>query len=637
MAPRVTPTDADVLARIDDEIGRSGARDPYARFAQFYGISNDDPRLYQMIGKIMAKGIEPNAWLDAKIGTGPEPKTKPVQPVDPRRMRGDQRRGENPIRGDEAPGYLPPTEDEMLGLDEGMAETGGLGTRAAVAAYGTITNPAKRREFERGLSDTITFGLAEKLAGKFGADMSPEQAAADVAEAGEGYRASGQIAGAFAPGGTRYLAQNAGNAISRVAGLGRGRLAGTAIGMLGGAASAPVVAGASEAAKGAVDVATGNGAAIEIPRRAWEAAKGTATDPMSMMLAAGLGGAGGYSRGLRGSNSQTGEDIRLREEFGGRPSLTRGAKGGAFEDPEIRAPRGTSAEVQALARSANDRVRGRLNQRDQANQAGYAQREGEFLASPRGQQLHDVTDALNTESAAIMGNSRIPLAVRETVTRKMASEVLDDPAFSGSWTREGRLMLTPQQINHLRQRWDAIAATGEAGEDAVTRGVAERLRTVDDATGYDRVKAPYAAEVERLKRGHELLGMGSRARTEADDLVTSKRGARVLRRQGENTATGGLEGQDFDEFVRLFPELREVAMSPQLLAAKGRMTPSLSGEGGTLYSRLKGLPERNLEPIEANVLYPLGQTAGQAAGLVPQLKNPILGAYEETKRRKARR
>jgi len=61
----------------------------------------------------------------------------------------------------------------------------------------TITDPAKRRELERGVSDVATFGLAEKAGNvvdpKFAATAKPDESSAP------GFRQAGQIAGAPLP------------------------------------------------------------------------------------------------------------------------------------------------------------------------------------------------------------------------------------------------------------------------------------------------------------------------------------------------------------------------------------------------------------------------------------------------------
>lgn len=118
--------------------------------------------------------------------------------------------------------------DSQPGIADRIAETaGGLantfagGARAVGGAVdrgvlNTLADPHHRREFERGLSDMITLGYAEKLANRV--DPGYAKTAQGDAEAAPDDRALGRTVGMFSPG--------AGSAIAKVG----GKVAGAALG-----------------------------------------------------------------------------------------------------------------------------------------------------------------------------------------------------------------------------------------------------------------------------------------------------------------------------------------------------------------------------------------------------------------------
>jgi hypothetical protein len=617
--PKPAPTDEAVLEKItayQDEEGPDGkprGRNPYQRLARYYGVAEDNPKLYQLAGKLFAKGIDANEWLDAKIGTGEEPKARPVGPVDPRGMRTS---------------VEPPPGDDSPPEEAGFIRNSNVRRRKAWLDDPLGQGAADTRQLARG-ADRALFKVPTKIATAIsGKSLDPTEE--EDAARSPGTAAVGQIAASIPTGGilAKPFMAATNPLVSAAANYGRG--AGTLAGAAQGVGALPVVAGGMAGAQAAVDAASGEGRLGDVPGRAYEGAKLSLTPP-NILVAAALGGAGGYARGVRQGNTQTGEDIRLRDEYGGRPSITRGAKGGAFDHPGIAERRGTSADVGALSRESNDAVLARLNARDKANQASYTQRRDEFLASPAGQKPVDITDDVNAAIQKIESNPQLPLSTRQATTQEIVRELSDDPLLKPYW-QGSRLVVPPEMLNHVRQRFDALAQTNQPGQDAVMRGTAEKLRDVADKTGWDKVNKPYAEETENLKRGHQLLGLKNTPRTKEGDIAASKKGARVMRRAGENTVTGGLEQKDMDEFVQRFPELRDTVAAPRLLAAKNRLSFG-TGEGGTLYTRMQNAIGRNVEPLEANVLEPLGRRLGQAAPFTASTGNAIVDAYIEYQRR----
>lgn len=163
----------------------------------------------------------------------------------------------------------------------------------------TITDPARRRQLERGLDDMLTLGYGQKLAARVGNALgdTPDVAigpetfgggvagsggapvantqAADQAAAPE-FRQLGNIAGGLAPGATSALA-GLGTRAARAAIPAGGGAAGAVRGLLGYQAAAPATAALSANSEG-----NRMGAAADV-----------ATDPLGNLLAGGLGAAAG--------------------------------------------------------------------------------------------------------------------------------------------------------------------------------------------------------------------------------------------------------------------------------------------------------------------------------------------------------
>jgi hypothetical protein len=182
----------------------------------------------------------------------------------------------------------------------------GRGVReVATHPIATFTEAPRRREFLRGVDDTVTFGYGQKLAGHIDealpaalrADLTPEERAAggwdrspvpskltseqqaDAAAAPD-VRTGGAIAGAFIPGGGANMV---GRGAARVAEA--ALPAARAAGAIGGAGRAALT---YELAAPAISAAHADNEG-----RRLEAAKDAATDPANIALSTAAGAAGG--------------------------------------------------------------------------------------------------------------------------------------------------------------------------------------------------------------------------------------------------------------------------------------------------------------------------------------------------------
>lgn len=652
--------------------------DLYGSLAQLYDTTDDDPRLYRLVKKITDKGQDPHKWLEAKLSGGPSPTP---EARDPRQDTSYMARGpvrQLDVKSIEQGKGLPPTEDERLGIDKGLAEPGILAKGMQGAA-----NPQQRRQFIRGVSDAATFGLAEKAGNfvdrHFGSGDFEKSAKTD-AEAAPDARDYGQMLGTAIPGGTNAIGRVAGKAIGAagMAGAKLGELAaggGGAIvggglgGAIAGAATVPVVAGAAEGAKSLV-----RGDLREAPKNALEAGKAAATDPLSMGAGIALGGLGGIAKGIRSGDTRTGEDIRSVEEAGGRPGVFRGAKGGAFEEAPLKGRRGTTSDVGEVAREAGDKIRGGLNARMDAASQRYGEgmeriRRDDFVAEPSprrrepasldasaGNSLErtQVTRIAERPNWKLDGQTSRPLEgptkgpgpgalstdpIKAAAERLLESEELTKGARASIKSEVLDVLaekptMSIEKMNQFRKKLSNLAKYGEKTDAPHFKALHQEAKRIIDETELGQVNADYSQAIEASKRAHRQLGVGRGvSRTDIEDPVAGKKVARVVRRQEENTSTAGQEAKDVARFVEENPEFGRLLQSSKLMAAKGRLRLGFPENGG-LYEKLGGFVGRNVEPALGGVVYPLGSAVGgTGAALVPPMINKLQQALEEQRRR----
>lgn len=231
----------------------------------------------------------------------------------------------------------PPGLFERIGT--GFARMGRIVSAGAGAAaegvmhpLDTITDPHRRREFERGLDNMVTLGYGQKLADAAGRALGdrPDVQIAATSEADRaaapGFREAGSIAGLFTPGATSAIAKGGGQLVkTATGGIKAGSMpAAAALGAVRGVggyeATAPLTAALSADASG----------------NRLGAAREAATDPASLILSGVAGGgAGAVSRASESAPARvlerTRKDITTGEQNAG-IRLTRKVAERAGED-----------------------------------------------------------------------------------------------------------------------------------------------------------------------------------------------------------------------------------------------------------------------------------------------------------------
>lgn len=634
------------------------------RLSKLFGedIKPEDPRVQTLIDRVIAKGYTPMGWLDFAEGKTSVLKANSTDSSQyySSGIRADRRaqreltgntieRSVQTPRGIEKLKYFPPTEDQVLGLDSGMA-TPGLAQRIVGEVGLAISDPARRRELERGVSDMATFGLAERLTGKASDDFTQEAAERDAKELGANtasgetsdHRLIGQLIGTFTPGGLANRAtKTASSLVTRLAAKTRSPLYGAATGVLGGAASAPAVSGTIEGGRGAINAALGDGDFSDILPYALEAAKAAAQDPIGMGGGAVLGGLGGAASGIRNSDAQVGRDLQFVESRGGKPSVRYGAKGEPFEDPAIKGVRGTPENIGEVAGEGSLEIRGKMNRR--LSEAGAEKARREAAAKS---QLDARADVSQIE-AEISELRRTPRTSKDTLAKldqiedkilRFGRHAVDEPTTMSVGELMGLKGLVGELAN-VQKTAGGVLSYKDVQVGRVYRSLGDVLSQFDAP---DEINAPYANMSTLNTRSHQLLRLGSRKKTNINDDVAQNRLTELLSRRGTNTRYVGKENRNIEKFVDINkdvnPEFRQIVDRPALMGARERMRFKVPD--GDLLRAAKGLFTSNVDPALATVVYPAGKAVAPLTGLAGPLAEKIRAAKskdEELNRKRAER
>lgn len=275
-------------------------------------------------------GFDPDSYLKSRRGNKPFPwEMEAAAPEEDRIGRANRAAAETPT-----PAVGPTSVVGNLKLAAGNLARGAktLGTTAYEEAkslpgsFASVlsggektdylsTHPEARRELERGLSDTITFGLAEKAARAVGERIGDPSFAAETAQSdaqvAPGSRTAGGIAGAFVPSPASFIASKAGKLVP-----GTGAVPGALRAGVQYEATAPLAAAINAE-----------------PGKRLEAAADAATDPTGLILSGGIGAA-------TGAISRAPERVRER----GTEAVARGEAGGTANKKIARKATGMAGE-----------------------------------------------------------------------------------------------------------------------------------------------------------------------------------------------------------------------------------------------------------------------------------------------------
>lgn len=497
-----------------------------------------------------------------------------------------------PVHGELAGGdvgsELPPTADEMAGIENKPAELP-VTARAAMTAL----VPSNRREFFRGADDVLTFGAGQKVAGKIGRalgdapDVDLGATQAEDARSSPNARSVGRLAGALSGRGlTGAVGRGSLKIASPISNAGKGLLGKATSGAIGGAVAnevaMPVIAGGQAAFGGP----QGEEGFKDYASRVGETMKREALNPTNAIAGFLLGGASGTARGIR-DTGQTGRDIRLVEGYGATPSrIGRGPQGGVFDSPLMRDIEGSAHDQGSASRVAAEHV---MNSLDEASSA-LSRQYGADKAAARSQGFLEGridTNALREDAQQLIAGQRLTSAQRSAIQREVLDEL--DKFPSG---------MTVDDFNDMRGKLGDVFGIGpsEAAHPALDTLRQSAKRTIDE-TEMGPINEAYSKGRERIARQHEQLGTVEGGRRG----VQERRIANIIQRRAndESPGAGIQDASDLgtEQFLKENERHRPMFDTARLLAAKERMTAGIEPQGG-FFRRVgkHGLMEKNLEP-----------------------------------------
>lgn len=278
-ATRDEKTDAEVL-------GKVGGGDIYASVAKQFDVEPDDPRVPELVSRIIAKGYKPNEWLAFARGAGPEPQRHGADPrKDTSAAQPTRTLGRTLTAAEAGAKELPPTEDESLGIETGPI----TGSKVKGAVGFALTNPDSfRADAEENAArvmtypalalDSVTAGGFRKARDFIGGKLAPEATAAvqqresQVEGASPFLANSARAVGYVAPVGLPAMAGRAASAATNAvaqslpSGVGRVVASRPVAGALGGAGTGGLTSAAETAVAGGspeqILESAGHGAAL---------------------------------------------------------------------------------------------------------------------------------------------------------------------------------------------------------------------------------------------------------------------------------------------------------------------------------------------------------------------------------------
>lgn len=504
----------------------------------------------------------------------------------------------------------------------GRTIAGGVGAvkESVLHPIDTATNPAKRRELERGIDDMVTAGYGQRFANWAGQKLgdAPDQTLASSEQsdalAAPNYRAGGNLAGSFLPGVASKLAKGG-------AGL-AGRALGTApTGMVAGAGLG-IAKGVAGYEAGAVPLAALQaGARGDNPL---EAARAAAKDPLGLMIAAAGGAAGGAGQGYaahtRDTKTLSGRTLRTIEESGGQVKAfgKSPVEGGLYETPEVSQSKVGRAGVNEMADQAQTRIQehnaGKLaasreayGQQSDAILTEHAQRKYDFANLHK--ELNDV-EAQVTASNGVVGDRPLKNAidqVKAMTTKKLPAS--NNVAGGGVGWPEMEFpmgtvedLIKAQRVVKSQAQYGSIPTAENRPYRLIDHILNEQGKDIDPRLRV--LKADYAKTMNELGDANDIL-----YGTQKPDvnMTAAKERAAALRigRVGDETqAATGASQRQIEELKGIDP-----AYARELKLIEAKKAAERIRYGGTEVS----MPiEKGMAHGASHALLPVGAAAAGA-------------------------
>lgn len=449
-----------------------------------------------------------------------------------------------------------------------------VGSEFAEHPIDTITDPSKRHQFERGMGDVLTAGLANKIAGAAGdalgdkGDANLRATEADDNARNPEYRTVGNVAGMVAPNPFNWAGgQVAGRVLAPVASKAVGKLPGAALGaarsVLGYEASAVPLAATQAAVNGENPI---------------QAARDASTDPLGLMLSAGGGAVGGAATGkaldLHDPRKMSGRVLGSVERDNGQiKPFGEPIRGGRYEDPALADLKTGRAGMNEHAGNKEAEIKDYNREKLGTARQAYGV-ESDAILAEHADELHPATqtqDVLSKmEARAKLSSGKVadkPLHKFVQEVRDLISTETDQVDREHlKATGEARVLTKPEvQVGDLIKVKQMVADAAEWGSPATRDNAPYRLIShalSADAASVDpriaELNKNYGATMEDLKAANDIL-YGRAAVDVKDSAAKSKGAALKLGRIGDDTQAATTDR--LGELRSLDPKYEEVAQS----------------------------------------------------------------------------
>lgn len=475
------------------------------------------------------------------------------------------------------------------------------------------------RQFLRGLSDTVTLGLAERLAKK--ADPGFAARAEQSEKVAPNERALGQVTGSFIPGATSYVARN----VAPVAGAFGSRVLPNATGVLPGAARG-VISGVAGYELAAPVLAAGQAASAgENPI---QAARQASTDPFGLVTSAVGGAVTGAARGkaeaLRDPSTLEGRTVRDVEAAGGRiQKFGKPARGGLFETPEVsKLDEGRAGVNQAAGRAQKAITAANREKLAQARQE-FGRSVDQILAENGDTQhiMSETSDLLaslekqNQTSVGKVLNKKLSGVIRE-VRGLLGEEKGLEGEVSAPAVPVGDMIKVKQYVNDMAD-WKARPDKFNRPYRLISKAIDNDANAVDPRIR--EMNAKYKAALTPLEESNDILF--GKAKPDINISAAKRKSAALkIGRVGDETQAGTTD--DLERLAALDPShAREL----RVVRAKKAMERLRFRAGDVSTSIEKGMGQAALNAVPTIVGGAVGGVPGAVvgAGVGRMLSNPL--------------
>lgn len=467
---------------------------------------------------------------------------------------------------------------------------------------------AASRDFVRGLGDATTLGIANRIFDTPGSEQQDARQLKDSRILNKA-RGAGNVVGSFVPVGAAGLAGRAASKVVAASNPLRNFAVGTHGVALADTLVGKALTGAAEGALGSGLTAGGQELVrTQDPEQALRA--GLEAVPQGAQVGGAIGAAGALggatANKLRAMAGPTGEDIRITEQYGGRPSPVpfRPVAGQAAsrELGVTASPAGRGLAGEQAVRGANEAldVRQRFNQQRLDSEIGQAMERHGGQQAPIDSLMSDIQGMMGDKALKPGTVGQLDALGKELEAMNQPQSVGTAPTLLDARGAPARADVAPagisvRDLHGFKQRLDDMAKAakgqgqGYSQDEAAFLGLSNRIRDIirNEAPAVSLADRRYAGNLRKTEATRKLLPTGTQAAS-----------------QGELTKGAGTEVPDTAAVRRQFPpdagyDINRQLDMPRRVLAEERLGLSLPTSWRALAN--------NVEPVAARGIYPAGR------------------------------